>query len=120
MSTLKTQLEVANAFLAAKDACIDAAIADIKAARTEIRRLEASLEAEKARCSARSYDYVVLHKKYKALSASLGDALTTNITDRTELLLRCKELNMQGVPCYTQGDALLHARTRAVIAQVTP
>lgn len=116
----------------------------IKELTTRIAILEAALEAEKARYSARSYDYVVLHKKYKALCAGRAPSVAPDaycitqpdgectsedprcmhqaaivlITDRAALMARCKELNAAGVNCYTQGDVLLHARTRAVIAQV--
>lgn len=40
------------------------------------------------------------------------------IKDRGALMRKARELSAQGVPCLMRGDYIIHAQTRAVIAQV--
>lgn len=105
-----------------------------KARAAALEALETSFAAQGARLVALvehlkldnevSRDAVVkLNQRIAALEQELLAVAEQNadarvIRDRSALLRRAKELNAAGVPCTMRGDYIIHARTKAILAQV--
>lgn len=92
-------------------------------------QLEAKYEAELARAQGLRDDLAAAHGviadlrgEIRVLEASFRESVhdMVRVTGRAELLVKCRELTQQGVPCHMQGDVVKHRLTGAVLAQVRP
>ena len=54
----------------------------------------------------------------EARLAAATHADAKRIVDRAALMRRAKQLAAEGVPCTMRGDFILHAQTKAILAQV--
>lgn len=97
--------------------------AQLAAARTEIARQGAEYQALAAAHDARCEELRSAQRRIEELGAECmrlqqhgSDALT--IRNRADLLATVRALSAQGVPCFTRGGHIYHARTRAILASM--
>lgn len=91
------RIRVTKAFLDAKLAAVEA----------ENHALRAQLDASERENAA-----------LRAQLQPLGQAIAS-IQNRGQLLAKLRELSVKRVPCAMRGDAIIHTKTGAVLAQVT-
>lgn len=112
-------------------------IAIIEAERLHSASLEAKLAELRSRHDELNASNVALagelidaKQRLETQGAKLDEALLRNdvleaqssdvvkIEHRGELLAELRRLTQRGVPCFMHGDAILHRRTKALLAQV--
>ena len=88
-------------------------------ARMTKAMLEAQLEVTRAALDDAMGQLKAAHRKLAQLEGACTIERDINTIDtRRGLLLRCKQLSAQGVPCHIRGNAVLHRVSGAVLAQI--